>query len=181
MCALFFGPAERDAILKAYLRAGLRAGDKCLCVVDGVEPAEMLSRIDPADDPEPGQFEVRRSAEVYLRAGGAFSPDQMIDYLGETIRTATHDDGYEFVRAAGDMTWALARPVGVEQLFDYESEINRFAPLYPQMLLCMYDLERFGGAILPDLLGTHPKILLGGMILDNPHYLSADEFQAVRS
>jgi hypothetical protein len=31
-----------------------------------------------------------------------------------------------------------------------------------------------------DLLMTHPKLLVGGMLLDNPYYLTADEFIARR-
>jgi hypothetical protein len=178
VCALYFGPAERDEILLAYLRAGLLAGDKCLCIVDGVEPADVLASVGPGGDPASTQLEVQRPTDVYLRSG-EFSSQQMIEFLDETMNAAT-SGGYRFARAAGEMTWVLTGAPGVEQLFDYESDINRFAPRYPQMLLCMYDLERFGGNILLDLLKTHPRLLLGGMVLDNPHYLSPDEFRATR-
>jgi hypothetical protein len=30
------------------------------------------------------------------------------------------------------------------------------------------------------MLKTHPKLLLGGMVLENPHYLSPDELLAAR-
>jgi hypothetical protein len=48
------------------------------------------------------------------------------------------------------------------------------------VILCLYDLNAFGGGILVDQLATHPKILLGGMLFENPHYLSPDEFRATR-
>jgi hypothetical protein len=41
----------------------------------------------------------------------------------------------------------------------------------------MYDLERFGGGVVVDLLKTHPKLLLGGVLIDNPHALTPDEFR----
>ena len=78
------------------------------------------------------------------------------------------------------MTWALRDASGVEELVGYESELNRFMPKYPQLMLCLYDLKRFGGGIVVDMLKTHPKLLLGGMLLENPYYLSPDEFLAVR-
>jgi hypothetical protein len=31
-----------------------------------------------------------------------------------------------------------------------------------------------------DVLKTHPKVLIGGMVLDNPYYLEPDEFLAKR-
>jgi hypothetical protein len=178
VCALYFGPVERDQIMRSYLQEGLRAGDKCLCLVDGVDPADVVADIGHHGDGESTQLVVQRSADVYLRSG-EFSAEQMIEFLDKAMSAATNG-GYSFVRAAGEMTWVLAGPPGVEQLFDYESDINRFAPRYPQMLMCMYDLESFGGNILLDLIKTHPKILLGGMVLDNPHYLSPDEFRATR-
>jgi hypothetical protein len=79
------------------------------------------------------------------------------------------------------MTWALRQAPGVEELVIYESELNRFLPRYPQVILCLYDLERFSGEIIIDLLKTHPKVLLGSMVVENPHYLEPDEFLAVRS
>ena len=53
--------------------------------------------------------------------------------------------------------------------------MNRFLPLYPQVILCLYDLERFGGSIVVDLVKIHPKLLLSGMIVENPHSLTPDE------
>ena len=37
-CALYSGPVERDRMLYPFLDEGLRQGDKCLCLIDGVEP-----------------------------------------------------------------------------------------------------------------------------------------------
>jgi hypothetical protein len=48
------------------------------------------------------------------------------------------------------------------------------------MILCLYDLDLFGGGLVVDLLKTHPKIVLGGMVLENPHFMSPDEFRASR-
>jgi hypothetical protein len=33
---------------------------------------------------------------------------------------------------------------------------------------------------LPGMLKTHPKLLLGGMVLDNPNFLSPDDYRATR-
>jgi len=62
----------------------------------------------------------------------------------------------------------------------YESELNRFLPRYPQVIMCLYDLDRFGGQILVDILKTHPKVLMGSTVLENLYYLEPDEFLASR-
>jgi hypothetical protein len=41
-------------------------------------------------------------------------------------------------------------------------------------------LEKIGGGIVVDLLTTHPKLMLGEMVLENPHDLSPDGFLATR-
>jgi hypothetical protein len=49
------------------------------------------------------------------------------------------------------------------------------------VILCLYELDQFSGEVLVDVLKTHPKVLLGGMVLDNPYYLEPDEFLATRA
>jgi hypothetical protein len=46
--------------------------------------------------------------------------------------------------------------------------------------MCLYDLDRFGGQVLVDILKTHPRVLMGGTVLENLHYLEPDEFLASR-
>ncbi len=76
------------------------------------------------------------------------------------------------------MSWAAKQAPGTDELVAYEAELNRFLPRYPQVVLCLYDVERFGGELVVDMLKTHPKVLLNGMLLDNPYYIEPDEFLA---
>jgi hypothetical protein len=62
----------------------------------------------------------------------------------------------------------------------YEAELNRFVPNYPQVILCLYDLDSFSGQILIDILKTHPRVLMGGTVLENLHYMEPEEFLASR-
>jgi hypothetical protein len=180
ICALYFGAAERDEILLPYLEAGLRAGDKCVCILDNGDATGVIDGIDAGLDAsaciESEQLAMVPADEAYTRSG-EFSPDQMIEYLDESVGNAIDGGEYPFVRAAGEMCWVLREPPGAAQFIDYESEINRFRSRYPQILMCMYDLERFGGGVVVDLLKTHPKLLLGGVLIDNPHALTPDEFR----
>jgi hypothetical protein len=51
-------------------------------------------------------------------------------------------------------------------------------PLYRQVMLCLYDLEEFGGTLIFDLLRTHSRLLLGGVLLENPYYKIPEEVMA---
>jgi hypothetical protein len=113
----------------------------------------------------------------YLR-DNRFSQEEMFHFLDQRVGAAVRDQGFPLARAAGEMTWALRTCPGVEELCAYEAKINVFAPRYPQILLCLYDLERFTGEVIVDVLKTHPKVLIGNMVIENPFYVEPDEFLA---
>ncbi|MET8246942.1 MEDS domain-containing protein [Streptomyces sp. NPDC005202] len=182
LCAFYRGPAGRDEILIPYLREGLQTGDKCICVVDANDPEVVLAALAADLDRGPSlssrQLDVQRSSDTYLREG-RFSMDVMLDFWGDAVGGALAH-GVSFSRAVGEMTWSLSQMPGVDELVEYESRLNRFLPRYPQVVLCLYDLDRFSGGILLHVLKTHPKVLVGGMLVTNPYYLEPDEFLATR-
>jgi hypothetical protein len=180
VCCFYRGAVERDEVLLPYLQAGLEAGDKCTCVVDGAEPDVVVASLDRAIAVRSHQLDVKRSSDTYL-LDGHFSTKRMIDFWDTAVAEALGDGDFRFARSVGEMTWSLRDLPGVEELAGYESELNRFMPRYPQVILCLYDVEQFGGRIVIDMLKTHPRVLLGGMVLENPFYLSPDEFLAARS
>ena len=181
ICAFYRG-AERDDILVPFLEAGLRTGDKCICVLDTARPESLPALL---DDPQVQERLERRQLELvdfessYL-ASGRFVPDRMLEFWEHNIQSALEGGEYRMVRSAGETHWALGDMPGVDQLVAYESELNRFIPRYPQVILCLYEIERFSGELILDMLKTHPKVLLGAMVFDNPYYVEPDEFLALR-
>jgi hypothetical protein len=174
ICAFYRGDLARDAVLVPYVEAGLDEGDRCLCVLDGSQPEELASI---ADGGRSG-LTLLQSDDTYL-ASGCFSPDDMLSFWYERARRAFDDEGCAFLRAVGEMTWALRDLPGVDLLVMYEAELNRFLPKFPQTILCLYDLERFtDGEVLIDILRTHPKVLMSGMLVDNPWFIEPDQFLA---
>jgi MEDS: MEthanogen/methylotroph, DcmR Sensory domain len=183
ICAFYRGLGDRDETLIPYLRAGLEAGDKCVCVVDATDPetvlAELRGVIDIDSTSAHDQLVVLPSQRTYL-SSGAFETDRMLDFWDETVGSALDSARFSFVRSVGEMTWALRDFPGVDQLVSYESKLNRFLPRYPQVILCLYDLERFNGEVIVDILKTHPKVLVQGVVVENMYYLEPEEFLATR-
>jgi MEDS: MEthanogen/methylotroph, DcmR Sensory domain len=182
ICAFYRGNAQREEVLLPFLRDGIRAGDKCIAVMDDPELRRVLEPLSTSLDVEASlsarQLDLLCSDSAYL-AGGSFSLERMLDFwelgVGGALRS-----GFTFVRAVGEMTWALRDLPGVEDLVRYEARLNRFLPRYPQVILCLYDLERFtDGQVLMELLRTHPKVLLSGQLLENPWYIEPDDAEAV--
>jgi len=84
----------------------------------------------------------------------------------------------------GVETWSRRDVVpDMDELLMLEAEMNRFLPLFPQVVVCLYDIGRFGSGIIVDLLKTHRRMLIGGMLVENPYYTSPDELrhQAART
>ena len=183
ICALYSGPNELEATLAPYLVAGLVAGDKCVCVVEPESRSALVDEIgrhvDVGTCIASGQLELFTAAESYLRRG-VFSGDEMLEFWTDSLDRSLHQDGFEFVRNSGDTS-------GVADLFDafdefarYETHINRLSAQYPQTVLCLYDVGLVSGGIMLDLLRTHPKLLLRGVLIENPHYLTPVEYLALK-
>jgi hypothetical protein len=186
VCALFFGNEERDEIIRPFLGTGLDAGDKCIAIIHSPEPAEVVEglakslNVDVDEYVAREQLQVMRPSETYLRSG-SFATEDMISFFDEVVTAATGSGAYPFARITGETTWLFDEPPGAEDFLDYESQLNDFVPKHPQVVLCLYDLQRFGGGMVVDLLRTHPKLLLGGLLLDNPNYMSPEEYRAARA
>jgi MEDS: MEthanogen/methylotroph, DcmR Sensory domain len=179
VCALYMGTQGRDEVLLPYLRAGLRAGDKCICVVDSTSPEHVRSSISDGIDVDgciaSEQFHLCGAGDAYLRTG-RFSTDDILDFWNDAVGAAVSSGRFPFARVAGEMPAALRDLPERDEFFRYESELNRFVARYPQAVLCLYDLNHCGGGVLLDLFRTHPKVLLSGLVMENPYYLSPDTF-----
>jgi hypothetical protein len=188
ICALYRGAAERDALLLPFLRAGLRDGETCLCLIDRIEPDALVDRLSGGVDAraflDTHHLQVDRAADVYLPAG-RFSAEDMIGFLSDTITAATTaataaGPSGPF-RAAGEMSWMRSGTPGADEFFGYESAVNRVAARHPAVLLCLYDLNDLGDDMLLNVLKTHPRVLRDGEIRASPHYLIPDEYQAAQA
>ncbi|MCT2173074.1 MEDS domain-containing protein [Dietzia cinnamea] len=181
-CALYSGPVERDRLLYPFLEEGLRHGDKCLCLIDDVEPALVRDRAvgQPGADysRRSAQLDVERASDAYLRSG-EFSVEGMVSFLSGCVDKASADN-FDLIRAVGEMSWVLPGVPGWDDLFVYESSLNRMVEEMPAILICLYDLQKFGARMLVQVLQTHPKVLLDGTVIDNPHYLRPVEYPAAR-
>ena len=182
ICAFYRGPQQRDSVLVPFLREGILAGDKCICVMDDPDTEPVLGPLSMELDVEgsmrTGQLQLFDSDHAYL-PGGCFTAERMLDFWEQGFHPRTAR-GLLFIRACGEMTWALRDVPGVELLVSYEAQLNRLLLQHPQVVvLCLYDLERFVDAqLLMGLLRTHSTVLLSGQILDNPWYTEPDEYLA---
>ncbi len=180
ICGVFSGEQERHQVKIPFLQAGLASGDKCICVVDGTSPEEIVATLGPGGEAATltagKQLEVIGAADMYLRSG-RFLADEVIGAWKAAISDAMYAGQFDVVRAVE--TWSRRDVIpDMNELLMLESEMNRYLPLYPQVVMCLYDIVQFGSGALYNLVMTHPRMLVGGMLIENPYYLTPDEVLA---
>jgi hypothetical protein len=74
------------------------------------------------------------------------------------------------------MEWALEDRPGVDDIVEYESRLNYVLPKYDDAVVCTYDLAKFSASVVMDILRTHPLVIIGGILQENPFFVPPDEF-----
>jgi hypothetical protein len=74
------------------------------------------------------------------------------------------------------MEWALVDLPGVEDLIEFETRVNYVVPKYDDTVICAYDLSKFPASVVMDALRTHPVVLIGGLLQENPFFVPPEQF-----
>jgi hypothetical protein len=74
------------------------------------------------------------------------------------------------------MEWSLLDKPGVDDLLEYETRLNYLIPKYDDAVICTYDLSKFGASVVMDALRTHPVVLIGGLLQENPFFVPPDQY-----
>lgn len=172
ICAFYRGRAQRDEILMPFLAEGVRAGDKCMCLISAAEQSRIRSNV--GEDGNLLDFVDSRS--TYLRSG-TFVGEHMMEFWQQWGHQVFEVDRLAFGRAACEMSWAeeLRSSPAMQDLISYEAKVTTVARAYPWVALCLYDLDLFGGDVVVPMLKTHPKVLFSGMLVENPYFVDPDE------
>ena len=180
-CGIYRTDEDQRALTIDFVKDGIRRNEKMFYLVN-VQSAEQLrmtlseAGIDADLLIESGQLVIMTAKEAYLR-DGQFDPDRMIQLLKDETEKALAE-GYEAMRATGEMTWSLAGEPGSERLVEYESRLNHFFPNNKCLAVCQYDRRQFDAEMLLDILHTHPNVLFGKEGFDNSqmYYVPPDVF-----
>lgn len=179
VCVLYSGWRERDSILASYLRRGIDAGDRCVCLLadpDPVIPSDIAASVDVRSTVASHHLDMFRSTDTSVRPG-CFDLVDLIGLWEAVGAEATGDDRHSRVQFIGDMSCIRDVP-GTAELALFECELTKLLSRHPHFIVCLYDLDRFGGAFLVDLIRMHAQVLVGGVVVENPHYLTPGYFMA---
>jgi len=180
ICGLYETEAERDEIIFGFLQQGALENDLQLyCPTERTEENFIREFGNFCPDcnkhvHNPDLFTINSAKELYY-PDGTFSPISMDKGLNEYFE-ASQKNGKRNIRATAEMVWALEAIPGVEHLMAYESRLNYFIPGKPWISICMYNVTKFSGSTIMNVLRTHPFSISGGIITQNPFYQDPDEW-----
>ncbi len=178
-CAFFHTRDEEYEVLVPFVQDGLDAGDRNFQIVDKGHLPERLTRlersgVDTAAAERTGQLEVHPWENAYIR-GGRFDQEAMLALIEEVLNAGKRQ-GFGLTRLWANMEWALEDLPGVHDIVEYETRLNYILPKHDDVVVCSYDLTKFSAAVAMDILRTHPQVIVGGILRENPYYVTPDEF-----
>ena len=172
VCAFFHSEDEEYEVLLPFIKEGFDRGERICHIVDPEQRADHLRRlgtvgIDVVDAQRRGQLVVLDWSQTYLY-NGHFDQHRVMAQLA-TARAEGRNQGYLRTRFVAHMEWALKMGI-VDELVEYEVTSN-FAPLDGDVAICTYQLAEWGGRLLVNALRSHPLVILGGLLHENPFYV----------
>lgn len=181
ICALFKDIDEEHRVLRSFIKDGFDRGEKFFSIVDPSLRQEHLKRlgevgINVERAMGSGQLEVRLWQDCQFR-GDRFDQDAMLDLIEEVLHSGAAA-GYPLTRFLGHMEWALLDKPGLDDrsFVEFETRVNYVSPKYDDPLICAYDLSKFSASLIVDVMRTHPIVLVGGVLQENPFFVPPDQF-----
>jgi hypothetical protein len=177
-CAFFHTEEQFYKVLMPFIREGFTAGERAVHIVDPAKRDRHLQTlanagIDAVHSQETRQLEVRRWEDAYLREG-RFEQDAMLALIQEVLEDGRRQE-FPMTRLVANMEWALEDRPGVADIVEYESRLNYILPKYDDTVVCTYDLGKFSAAAVMDILRTHPMVIVGEVMQENPFYTAPDQ------
>jgi hypothetical protein len=179
VCAFFDSDEEEYRVLLPFIKDGFPCGHRAIHVVNPDQREDHLRRLAAAGIDAPaaeqsGQLEVRINTDVYL-PDGRFDPDRMIAAF-EQVASGNAKGAFPLSRICCRMDWAVENRSHVDDVIEFESRVNEVWRRHDDAVICTYHLGKFGGDAVIDIMRTHPMVIVGGILQQNPFYIPQDEF-----
>jgi hypothetical protein len=174
ICALFNSMDEHYRVLRPFINDGFNHGDRAFHLIDPERREDHSRRladagIDVERAIESGQLELRAWQDGPLY-GDRFDQDRWFDVFEQVLRSGPAS-GYAPTRFLAQMEWALVDLPGIEDMIEFETRVNYVVLKYDDIVICSYDLSKFGARTVVYALRTHPVVIIGGLLQENPFYV----------
>jgi len=179
VCAFFNSREDEYRVTLPFVQNGLDSGDKVIHIVDPSRRSDHLQRltafgIDAAAKQQSGQLALLDWTQTFF-VDGPFDMERQLTLLDQALRGG-RQQGFPVSRYVAHAEWALQKGASVDVLLEFEARVNQMWPRYADTVICTYDLARFDGDTVVDAFRTHPVVIIGGILQQNPFYVEPDDF-----
>lgn len=182
ICAFFRDAGDEDRALLPFMKEGLAAGEKIIHTIDPAKRADKINRlaaagIDFAAANQQGRFDLHAWTETHL-SGDGFDAERTLAFFGQSEVSAARQ-GFPRTRYVTHMEWALERGVILTDLLAYEAKANEIwlaGTRAVNPVICAYDLTKFSGEVIVDVMRTHPMTIIDGILYENPYFVHPEDF-----
>jgi len=167
--------------LLPFIKEGLAIGEKAVHTLDPRRRGRHIQHLASAGvDVDSlcrnGQLELRDWYNTHLGTGRFVATDTL--RLFQEIVRDSMLGGFPLVRFVTEMEWFLETEMNADELLEYEARANDVwmrpdGPVHP--IICTYDLTRFTADVVADAMRTHPMVLIGGVLQENPFFVPPEE------
>lgn len=167
-------------MLGSFYRDGLDRGQKAVHIVDPGNREDHLMRLAQAgvnvqEMKLTGQLEVLPWTDAYVR-DHRFDQDAMLATVEELIQSGAAA-GYPLTRLVGHhMDWLFLDKPAAYNLVEYEARLNQVLSKYHDPVICNYNPSKFGASVAMDIMRTHPLVIIGGLLRENPFFVPPEQF-----
>lgn len=180
VCAFFSSEEEEYRVLMPFMKHGFECGDKAVHVVNPEQLTEHVQRlsevgIDTAAVQKSGQLEIQSNTDAYLR-DGQFDKDRMLATFAKMASNVNTASEFPLSRIVCRMDWASHDRSLIEDVIEFEARVNEVWSQSDDAVICTYHLPQFSGDAVIDIMRTHPMVIIGGTLHENPFFRPPAEF-----
>jgi len=173
LCAIFEDHVQQMEVMVPFISYGLREGQRCVWVGPEISCEGFRRSLAEAGGDLPtleasGQLVVIPDVAYYLE-GGLFEPARTLALL-RSLLDDSKKQGYPTMRVTGDVSWLVQHHVEPDTWELWESALNEALAGQPMVVVCQYGRRQVSGSMVVTALQTHPYVILGGDIHENPFY-----------
>jgi hypothetical protein len=180
VCAFFNTMDEEHRVLRSFYKGGFDRGEKATHIVAAENREAYLKRLAEAginvqELMDTGRLELVPWTDMYVR-DHRFDQDAMLASVEKLIQSGAAA-GYTRTRLVGHhMDWLFLEKPAVNSLVEYEARLNHILSKYNDPVICNYDSSKFSASVAMDIMRTHPLVIIGGLLRENPFFVPPEQF-----
>jgi hypothetical protein len=168
-CHIYSGSQEQKAVLLPFLQEGIEKGEHCCYIASGGSVDDWYLEF------QAWGVDVRQECDrstlriLDCRGWHSTGDFKTLAKARDAVNLLTNRfKEFEYIRLACSATWAIDLPI--ETLCHWEATANLIYDGMNVRTVCEYDTDQLSPAAVHTALRTHPRVVLDGVVLDNPYY-----------